>query len=219
MQRHLRAIGGTAVALLALAAGTSPALAATPGTFSIGGNFGTGIYSNSDLNDSLEVYGFEEVSSGWELGGSLRYQISPKVALDLEANSLNPKSSTEIPGEDELELSTPALAVPLNLYVTLSENDQYRFNVFAGAGVLSGVKVKREGGGFIESESETASSFYGQGGLEAQMMVSPQFALTARALGRLAKATIEEDDDEFDVDLSGVAFGLGARIAFGDTGE
>ena len=42
-----------AVAILALVALTGPASAATQGTWSLGANFGTGIYSNSDLNDAL----------------------------------------------------------------------------------------------------------------------------------------------------------------------
>ena len=208
---------GSAIALVVIAAGVTPASAATPGVFSLGANFGTGIYSNSDLNDGLETVDIEEVTSGWEYGGSLRYQMSPKVALDLEINMMNPSSTTEDPA-GEIETSTPAMAIPLNLYYQLSENDQYAFNLFGGAGILSGAKLKAEQGS-VEDEIEAGSSFYGQAGLEAQWKLSQQFALSARALGRTAKATLEDTDPELDVDYSGFAFGLGARVMFGGTGE
>jgi hypothetical protein len=221
MHRSLRLIRTAAAALVAVAAFAAPSWSAEKGTFSIGGNFGTGIYSNSDLNDALELQGVEEVSSGWEYGGSLRYQASPRLALDLEANLMNPKSTTEIPGESDLEVSTPGLAIPLSLYYTLTENDQYVFNLFGGAGLVTGVKGKQEGGGFADYESESGSGFYGHAGLEAQWMLSPQFSLGARALGRTAKADIEGDtpDDDFEIDYTGVAFGLGARLWFGGGGE
>ena len=219
MHRHLRLMF-IAAAVLALASLAGPAAAAQQGTFSIGGNFGTGIYSNSDINDELEVSGYEEITSGWEYGGSLRYQVSPRIALDLEVNRMNPASTTEVSGNPDVELSTPGLAIPLNLYFLLSENDQYAFNLFAGAGMVTSSKFKAEQGG-IEDEVDAESSFYGQLGVEAQWMLSPQFSLGARALGRMAKAELEADpgDPTFDVDYSGVAFGLGARLSFGGGGE
>jgi hypothetical protein len=221
MHRSLRLIGTAALALVAVAACAAPSWSAEAGTFSIGGNFGTGIYSNSDINDALELQDIEEISSGWEYGGSLRYQASPRLAIDLEANLMKPASTTEIPGESDLELSTPGLAIPLSLYYTLSENDQYRFNLFGGAGLVTGAKGKEEGGGGPDVESESGSGFYGHAGLEAQWMLSPQFALGARVLGRTAKADVEGDtpDDDFEIDYTGVAFGLGARLSFGGGGE
>jgi hypothetical protein len=221
MHRSLRLISPAALALVAVAAFAAPSWSAEAGTFSIGGNFGTGIYSHSDLNDIIEAGGGEEVTSGWEYGGSLRYQASPRLALDLELNLMNPSATTEgDPGDPDIEISTPAMAIPLNLYFTLSENDQYRFNLFGGAGLLSGAKLRVEVDPDDE-ETEGASSFYGQAGLEAQWMLSPQFALGARVLGRTAKATTETEDGtvEYDLDYTGVAFGLGARLSFGGGGE
>jgi len=219
MHRSLRLISPAALALVAVAAFVAPSWSAEKGTFSIGGNFGTGIYSMSDLNDDLELLGYEEVSSGWEYGGSLRYQVSPRLALDLEVNLMKPKSTTEDSPDPDIEVETPAMAIPLSLYYTLSENDQYRFNLFGGAGLLSGAKLEASQGS-DDAETESASSFYGHAGLEAQWMLSPQFSLGARVLGRTAKATTESEDglSEFDLDYTGVAFGLGARISFGGGG-
>ena len=218
MHRHLHRMSFAAVALVALA-GVAPAMAAEQGTFSIGGTFGTGIYSNSKINDGLDP-GVDKVSSGWEYGGSLRYQASPRLALDLGATMMVPKSTTPAT-PDDIVLSTPGTAVPLSLYYTVSENDQYRFNMFGGAGMVFGAKGKEEGGGSPAVESESASAFYGHGGVEAQWMVSPQFALGARVLGRTAKATVKgaTPDDDLEIDYSGVAFGLGAQMMFGGVGH
>ena len=210
---------GAAVALLALAVVSAPVMAATPGAFSIGGNFGTGIYNNGDINDILEEDGADKLNSGWEYGGSLRYQVSPRLALDLEVNMMKPKVTIEGTGGDpDTDLSSPGMAIPLNLYYAVSANEKYTFNLFGGAGILSGSKLKLESNG-TEDEVDAASSFYGQAGLEAQMMVSQQFALGARVLGRTAKAKVEDSDPAIDVDYTGFAFGIGARMSFGGGGE
>jgi hypothetical protein len=205
----------SAAALVALAVLSGPAYAATQGTFSLGANFGTAMYSNSDLNDALGP-DVEELSSGWEYGGSLRYQVSPRFALDLEVNRMVPSSTTEDTGNPDIEISTPAMAIPVNAVYEISRNETHAFNIFGGAGVVTGAKFHAEQGGH-EDETDAATSFYGQAGLEAQWMMSPQFALGARAFGRMAKAEIEDTD--IDADYSGIGFGIGARMNFGGTGE
>jgi hypothetical protein len=214
MLHRLRFLSIAFVALVALATAAAPSWSAGVGTFSIGANFGTGIYSNSDLNETIETSGIEELTSGWEYGGSLRYQVSPRLGLDLEVNRMNPASTTEDAGNPDIEVSSPGMAIPLNLYYMLSQNDQYAFNLFGGAGLVTGGKFKAEQGG-TETELDAKSSFYGQAGLEAQYMISPQFALGARVLGRTAKSEIEESDPSVDIDYTGFAFGVGARLSFG----
>lgn len=219
MQRSLLSLSSAAAALVALAVFVGPASAATPGTFSIGGNFGTGIYSNGDINDILEEGGQDKINSGWEYGGSLRYQMSPRLALDLEANFMKPAVTIEGTGGDpDTDLSTPGMAVPLSLYYQLSQNETTAFNIFGGAGIVTGAKLKVESDG-DEDEVDAKSSFYGQAGLEAQYMVSQSFALGARAMGRMAKSEIEDTDPSLDIDYSGFAFSLGARMMFGGGGE
>ena len=215
MVRNLRFSAVAAVALLALAASFAPADAAQKGTFSLGANFGTGIYSNKELNDALGP-DVEELTSGWEMGGSLRYQVSPKLGLDLEFNRMKPAANTPDPGNPDFEVSTPGMAIPLSLYYQLSENDKYTFNVFGGAGMVTSTKVHVEQeGNPDETNLNAAASFYGQAGLEAQWHLSRQFGLNARALGRMAKSEIDDTDPAIDIDYGGFAFGLGARMSFG----
>ncbi len=204
-----RLLGITAALLLV---SSLPAAAATKGMWSLGANFGTGMYSNSELNDNLGS-GIEEVTSGWEYGGELRYQVSPKWAIGLEANRMTPKSTSEDPGGD-IDVSTPGMAIPVNVVYNLSENDKFSFNMFGGGGMVTGAKLRAEQG-TDETELNAASSFYGQAGLEADWMMSPTFSLGARVLGRTAKSEI--DDTTVNIDYSGLAFGLGARFLFGGT--
>lgn len=221
MNRSFRLSLASAIALVALFGAVAPSAAAEKGTFSIGGNFGTGMYSNSDLNDELGSSS-EEIKSGWEIGGSLRYQVSPRLGLDLEVNRMKPASSTPDPGNPDIKLSTPGMAIPLNLYYLLSENDKYAFNLFGGAGLVTGAKLHGEQeGNPTEIDYATKASFYGQAGVETQWRVAPTFALTARALGRMAKAEIDDPaiTEQIDLDYSGFAFGVGARLMFGGGGQ
>lgn len=213
MIRSLRLFAFAAVAALALSSLAAPAFAQV-GAVSLGGNFGVGFYSPSDINDALEAADFEKITSGLEFGGSIRYQFSEKAALDLEVNKLNPKSSTPDPGNPDIEYSLPALAIPLSLVYTLSENDQYRFNLVVGGGLLSSVKLRGEQGP-TELETDGESGIMGQAGFETMWKLSPQFGLTARALGRIGSATVDDSGTEYDVSYAGGTLGVGARVSFG----
>lgn len=223
MLRHVRFVIVAAVAAMLLSALVHPA-AAQKGTFSLGGNFGTGMYSNNDINDVLALLDVEKIESGWEYGGSLRYKVGPRVALDLEFNRMVPKSTTATPPEPDVILSTPGMAIPLSLYYAVSENDRYRFNVFGGAGIVTSAEFRGEQSGAEDVSLDAKSGFYGHAGLETEWLVSPQFSLSARALGRMASAEIKGSDPNVDVttldiEYGGFAFGLGARVSFGGGGN
>jgi hypothetical protein len=195
----------------------TPAPAAT-GQWSVGGNFGAGIYSNSHINDELKANDIKEINSGIEFGGSLRYGAGPKVAIELEANRMRGTSSTPDPGFPDVKYHIQAIALPVNVVLTAAQNDQYDFNLFGGAGLLLGTKYGGEQGSVsIESDSKTGFTF--QGGFEGAYKVSPQVAVTARALGRYAKATdvtaTSFSSTPYDVDFNGAAFSLGLRVFFG----
>jgi hypothetical protein len=62
-------------------------------------------------------------------------------------------------------------------------------------------------------------TFYAHAGLEGLLRVGPHFGVSARAMGRMAKAKgVEELDDpttKFDVSMNGFAVGVGLRAFFG----
>jgi hypothetical protein len=210
----------------ALAVSSGSALAAK-GQFSIGGNFGTSITDGGAFNDSLKaIIGqppYEDMSGDWEYGGSLRYGISRKVSLDVEVNRIKAKGNTPDSPNPDLVATESAVVVPVSLYVSLTENDSYDFNFFAGVGPMLSAQWKAEQEGFAGVESEKKTALYAHGGLEGLYKMSPQFALTGRVLGRLAKASdLELSSDptfQADANLSGIAFSLGLRAFFGGSGE
>lgn len=214
MFRNLRSFGPAAFAAVALVFAAAPADAAK-GQFSIGAHAGRGLYSMSAFNDSLQAADLEKMKGNWEFGGSVRYQVSEKAALDLEATMLEPESTTEDPGNPDLVYTAPALAVPLSLVYTLSEGAKSRVNLVVGAGVLTGAKLRGEQGP-TEVETESETPFFGQAGFEVDYFLSPQFALTGRALGRLAgEAEVVFGGVEYPLSYTGATFGVGVRAYFG----
>jgi hypothetical protein len=223
--------------LVAVAIATTVVLAtpahAAKGQWSIGGNFGIGMYSNGAVNDSLDQLFSgtgvtpKHVKSGWEYGGSLRYGISPKASLDYEFNLLNGKGKTDAnatAGTPEFEAKTTGLAGPLSLYYLLSNNDKDQFSFFVGAGPMYSTKWKFKITGSTppEIEAKSKTGLYAHAGFEAAHMLSKSVAITARALGRYAKASDVTYTDpvssltyKVDVNMSGGAFALGLRAFFG----
>jgi hypothetical protein len=226
-------LGLVALAVAASTALVAPAHAAK-GQWSIGGNFGTGIYSNTKINDYLDsvstanslVPTLKHPKSGWEYGGSIRYGISPKASLDYEVNLLNGKGKTDVtsPGTATIEVKTTGIAGPLSLYYELGRSDKSVFNFFVGVGPMYGTKFKvTQSNPSTTIESKKKTGLYAHVGFEGDYMLSKSFAITARALGRYAKAsdvTYTDPSDPSialvkDVNLSGAAFSLGLRAFFG----
>ena len=219
MSVHARLTQWFAIVLvLCLGFGTA---AAEKGQFSIGGNFGVGFYSGGSYNDSLSAAGLKKVSDGWEYGPSLRYGVSPKLSLDVEALSINGKGTTTSV-DPKFQAEVNGIAVPLNLYYELSSNDTHAFSLFGGAGPMlkTGWSTKQDE---TEANSMTKTGFYGHAGVEAQWKPGRKFAFTTRALARMASAKdVALDTDPattFDVSMNGVALGVGARLYFGGSGN
>jgi len=230
-----RALVGLLTVAVAIIALSAPAHAAK-GQWSLGGNFGVGLYSNSKINDFLDSVStsgslsptLKHPKSGWEYGGSLRYGISPKASLDYELNLLNGKGKTDLtnPAGEKVEVKTTGLAGPLSLYYELGKSDKSAFNFFVGVGPMFGTKFKikaSDSSTTVTDEAKSKTGLYAHAGFEGDYMLSESFAITARALGRYAKAknvtwTDPTDPSNVivkDVNLSGGAFSLGLRAFFG----
>lgn len=193
---------------------------AATGQYSIGGNLGVGFYSGGSFNNSLAASGYKKVSQGWEYGGSLRYGISDRVALDYEVLNMNGKGRTKTV-TPEFQAESNGIATPVSLYYELSKNDSYSFGIFGGAGPMFKTSWSTKQGP-MSAESRTKTALYAHAGFEGQWKLSKKFAVTSRALARIAKAKqLEETTDpatRFDVSMSGTAFSLGFRAFFGGEG-
>lgn len=233
MLRCKRALTGlVAVAIAASLSLAAPAHAAK-GQWSIGGNFGVGLYSNTAINDSLDVLfqgsgvSPKHVKSGWEYGGSIRYGVSPKLSLDYEVNLMNGKGTTDAnstAGTAKLVAHTKGLAGPLSLYYELGKSEKSTIYFFVGGGPMYGTKWKLESTDLTPNtiEAKSKTGFYAHGGFEGDYNLSKSVAITARALGRYAKASdvtytdpTTSQETKADVNLSGGAFSLGLRAFFG----
>ncbi len=201
---------------VALGFSTGAAMAAK-GQFSIGGNVGVAVTNGGAFSDTLESSGYKKLSGDIEYGGSLRLGVSPKASLDLEVNAIKAKSTTKTVSP-EIVATEKAIATSLNLYYAIAQNDSHDFSWFIGAGPMIGTKWKLEQGA-AEEHSKSKTSLYAQTGFEGMYKVSPQFGISARVLGRLAKASdvawADDPNTKFDVNMSGVAFSLGLRAFFG----
>ena len=232
-----RALTGLLAVAIAFAALATPAHAAK-GQWSVGGNFGVGMYSNTAINDLLDSVStagsvtpkLKHPKSGWEYGGSIRYGISPKASLDYELNLMNGKGKTDItsPSAETAEIKTTGLAAPLSLYYELGNSDKSVFNFFVGVGPMLSTKFKvteSNSSTSLSEESKSKTGLYAHAGFEGDYMVSKSVAITARVLGRYAKAKdvtwVDPNDAnnviKKDVNLSGGAFSLGLRAFFGKT--
>ena len=113
---------------------------------------------------------------------------------------------------------TRGLATPLSLDYQLTQNDSYEFSVFGGAGPMFGTGWTAEQ---VPNrfESRTRTTFYGHAGFEGRLRAGPRFAVTMRALGRVARADdLEQTDDllmRYGVSMTGFAFSAGFRAQLG----
>jgi hypothetical protein len=216
MRNHFARLAG----LLALTLFAVPASAA-PGAWSLGANFGVGTYSNSNATEDLGT-GVDAVKDGFEFGGTIRHAMSVKSSLELEGMTMNGKSTTT-EGTTSVDVHTKGLAMPVNFLYGLSQNDTHDFNLLVGAGPVFNMKGTaniEDTGLSMETESGSKTTFMAQGGFEGDYLLSRQFALSGRVLGRYAKASdvdVNKDDPSdgtFDIDHSGFAFSLGMRMFF-----
>lgn len=190
---------------------------AEAGRWSIGASFGAGVYAGGSLNDSLRAIGYKEVTQGREYGGSVRYRITRRWSIEGEVIALRGKGTTDSI-EPRFVARTRGLATPLSLDYQLTQNDSYEFSFFGGAGPMFGAGWTAEQ---VPNrfESQTRTALYGHAGFEGRLRAGPRFAVTMRALGRIARADdLEQIDDpriRYGVSMSGFAFSAGLRAWLG----
>ena len=217
MSPHIRAamlIGIACVSILGVRTGH-----ADPGRWSLGGTFGAGIYAGGSFNDSLAAFGYREVKTGWEYGGSIRYRVRPRLSIDAEIVSMNGRGTTDSV-DPKFVAETHGIAIAVSLYQQMSQNDAYSFSLFGGAGPAFGMKWTAEQGA-AQFKSRTKATWYAHAGFEGQIKAGGRFGFVSRALGRVAMARdVAQDDDpstRFDVSMNGAAFSVGIRWYFGSS--
>ena len=190
-------------------------------------NMGPGSGDNEDMADFATQLGAAkgEYDNKPQIGGAVRFPVTRTLSLELELQRLRATNQA-----DETELEITAYPVFVSLYHSTYSRSMFRANLFVGGGLLSSAISKLEidlntGSGTVPiSLSGQKNGAYFHGGLEAEFLAHPRLAVTARMLGRYAKANSVLDEygelaveyKDRDIDFSGFAatFGLRAYIGY-----
>lgn len=207
---------GIVAATIVVACLSISTLATAAPVWLVGGTFGGGWYSNQRFNAS-QPPGTESIKSGREFGASLRCQLSPRWAVELEATHMHGSATTR---NSLLNLPqtvhTEATAIPLNAILCLAGTGTASLRVLAGGGLLTGARWRSTWTAETEvnQSSKSVTRPYGQAGLEAAWRHDDRFEVTGRVLGRLAQANhvLTVDGSDTAIDHTGIAFTLGARF-------
>ena len=194
---------------------------------SVSFNLGPGSGENKDMADFAQEFGStqDKYDNKPQIGGAVRFPVTRTLSLELELQRLRATNQA-----DEAELEITAYPLFVSVYHSTFSRSMFRANLFVGGGILSSAISKIEipldtGSGIVPiSLSGQKNGAYFHGGLEAEFLAHSRLALTARLLGRYAKASgvLDEYGDfateyaDRDIDFSGLAatFGLRAYIGY-----
>jgi hypothetical protein len=173
--------------------------------------------------------GSETYDSKPQIGGAVRFPVAQKFSLELELQRLRATNVDANAPPNDTRFEITAYPISLSLFHSTYTRGWLRAYLFAGGGILSSAISSIEFGDFGGTPltvSGQANGGYFHGGLEAEALLHPRFALTGRVMARYAKA--EDVLDEFDfmaygqetlknrsIDFSGFAATLGVRAYIG----
>lgn len=199
---------------------------------SISGFYGLGSGKNTDFGEYVALGGGDkEFDNKPFFGIGVRFPLAPKWSLDLELQRFRAvnEDTVTVPvsffsGHGSYELTATPLVV--SVVYLVHQGGKFRANVFAGGGPMLNCYAEDKFTFFGVIPLKTTDSkvgMYFHGGLEGEYMLHPKLSVTARALGRYAKAPKMFDGVEFtqysgpetiggrDLDFSGYGLTLGLR--------
>jgi hypothetical protein len=205
------------LALAAAALHAAPATAQESlfprGAFSVGAQGGYALFSMGQINDQIRIINtingtdFEELDSGWDFAGDVRYAVTDVYFVGVEAGTLRGETNS-----DSLDRSFEASAVPVVLIggggVTNAESG-IAFRIIGGLGALLNGTFEQAGTGEV-----SGSAFLFQLGGEFEYRPSRAFGATVQAMVRQSKVS-KPDGAPYDLDFSGGSARLGLRLYFG----
>ncbi len=208
---------------------------------SIGAFFGKGQGVHQDFVDlasSAGVAEAEDFEGSGEFGISVRFPLKPRWSFELEMSRLRSVTSDKLPEvrNSHASYTTTATPVVATLLYHFGDNPKLHYSVFAGAGLVSSeatLEFERSlvSGRLIPTQLlGEAIGLYFQVGAEAEVFMSPRFAVAGRVSGRRANSgALEWPRDDFEVyesfpqsllgdrsvDFSGLAAQIGVRAYIG----
>lgn len=197
---------------------------------SLGFTLGTGKGDNEDMAEIVVAGGGEDkFDNKSQFGGSVRFPLRSRTSIELELQrfrATNVDGNTP-PNDTRFEVS--ALPLSISIYQAIFSGQRLRAYAFVGGGPLLTAISKIEFGDFGGSPlnvSGQKNGTYLHAGLEGEVLVLPKLSLSARVLGRSAKAKGVLDDFTFDaygvatlkdreIDFSGISATIGLRAYIG----
>ncbi|MFN8587429.1 MAG: hypothetical protein U0704_06465 [Candidatus Eisenbacteria bacterium] len=192
-------------------------------------SFGQGAGDNKDMAEiAVAGGGKDKYEVKGQIGGSVRFPVAQKWSLEFELQRLRATNKDAFPPPSTALYEITAYPLSLNVYRTAWTGSHLRFNVFAGAGILSSAisRIDLDFGGTPLTISGQKNGSYLQGGLETEVLMGSRLALAGRVLGRSAKADDVLDEFGFsaygsaslknrEINFSGFAMTLGLRAYIG----
>ena len=205
---------------------------------SIAFELGAGQAVNQDVVDLASSAGVAEADNfkaNGELGGSVRFPLKPRWSLEVELNRMRATTSDKLTTAEHANYTATGLPIIASVYYSLRSSPRWHLNGFGGAGPMQGEAVVEfthdHFGRLIPVQIVGRSTgVYLHGGLEAEFLPAPRFALTGRALARFARSgDLSWKDPSFEVyqgyagsklggrkvDFSGLAANVGVRFYIG----
>lgn len=197
-------------------------------------NFGTGSGDNKDMGEIVKSFGGgDKYDVKPQFGGAVRFPVAQKWSLEFELQRLRAKATVPTgnpPPDDELIFEISGLPVSASVCYTAFSSQLLHVNVLAGGGVLATASSELQLGDVLSTGTSInlggqKNGTYFHAGLEAEVFATRRLSLSARVLGRQAKASGVFDDAPFDfsdvswkgrdIDFSGFAATLGLRAYIG----
>jgi len=193
-------------------------------------SFGTGSGKNTDMGEIAKSLGGPgEYKVKPQIGGSVRFPISPRMSLELELQRLRAVTDNGEAPPNRIDFEVSGYPMSLSLYYTQFSSRLFRVSVFGGGGLLATAESKLDlgealGSGVSITVTDQRSGAYFHGGLEAEYVATPRVTVAARVLGSYAQANKVFNDVDLDtgvswknrkIDFSGFAATLGLRAYIG----
>jgi hypothetical protein len=205
---------------------------------SIAFDFGAGQAVNQEIVDLASSAGIAEADdfkSNAEFGYTVRFPLKPRWSLDVELNRMRATTSDKLTTQDHANYTATGLPIVASVYYSLRSTSRWHLNGFAGAGPMAGEAIVEfthdHFGRLIPVQIVGRSTgVYLHGGVEAEYLPVPRFAITGRALARFARSgELHWEDSSFEVyqgfpastlgsrkvDFSGLAANVGVRFYIG----
>jgi hypothetical protein len=153
---------------------------------------GTGSGKNDDLAAMPKAGGGpDEYESQTEFGGSVRFPIKERLSLEIEMQRFRATASDSFPENNGGRYEASALPISISVFYAAIARTKWRVNVFGGGGPLfsatSTIKFRFTTDRVALADEKVG--LYGHAGIEGEYLLHPRVAVTARVLGRMAKAS------------------------------